>query len=552
MTATLPLGDTGVGKSTSRSLFLSTVPGQVQKSSLGQDHDQSPSAPDIAALSLQDGNNGEAEQQDANDQQGPGAAVNGQEQSNEFLAKDAVSTLEIPTWLLVSAKGKSADSQVADGIVPAENIVVHDFVGYGQSLDACQTIDRVDNFLTEQYVATRNLFGASVTPLSTTTRAGPPSAEQQQPQPFLEQLLVDSPMAHSLPDACLYFVLYDLKPVDIVFMKRIMHKVNLIPILAKADTLSINQLWKAKSRILKQLEDNEIEFFRFGFTSAELKEMAAEKMDGGPPFALSTAELEIQRAGPPPASLTHLAVAINEGGFAESHSDLRLLQTLLLGSKNFLLHQAAVRKFMNRWRTDLGLPLEVTPSPSSPEEQDPSQQQEQHQQEGGEEAEQNGNEHAPESNGDQVQGTAQEQGQEYHQEQEQQEQQQQQAPLQQPNPIQQQYYHQQPAQQQQLPPALQQQAYQPSSSYTAFASRSQTNLLKGSTAAGLPQDDEVAQVFKLSRAQSVIRSASPKIYSQGNVIPAVPPLNNSSSPTSPSTTPPLATTFGVILSASSE
>ncbi|KAI8603526.1 Septin-type guanine nucleotide-binding (G) domain-containing protein, partial [Dissophora ornata] len=82
-----------------------------------------------------------------------------------------------------------------------------------------------------------------------------------------------------------------LKPVDIVFMKRIMHKVNLIPILAKADTLSINQLWKAKSRILKQLEDNEIEFFRFGFTSAELKEMAAEKMDGGPPFALSTAEL---------------------------------------------------------------------------------------------------------------------------------------------------------------------------------------------------------------------------------------------------------------------
>ncbi|KAG0306182.1 Septin-6 [Dissophora globulifera] len=527
MTATLPLahlviianaefasslrlvlvGDTGVGKTQSRSLFLTTVPGQVQ--------DSSPSSPDIASLSVQDSTEANGHQET----NGEAAHTNEKATGNEFLTKGSVSTLEIPAWLLVSAGGdKASDGAVVDGLVPAENVVVHDFVGYGQSLDARQTIDRVDGFLAEQYVATRNLFGASITPLSTTTRPGPPSAEQEQPYPFLEQFLVDSPMAHSLPDACLYFVLYDLKPVDIVFMKRIMHHVNLIPILAKADTLSINQLWKAKSRILKQLEDNEIEFFRFGFSTEELKEMTAEKLAGGPPFALSTAELEVQNAGSPTASLTDLALAINEAQFAESHSDLSLLQMLLLGPKNRMLHQASVKKFLNRWRSDLGLPLEetTTTTPLSKENHDstelPAQQVQTQQQE--RDRQEQGEEHQEqEARASAVEPIA---------EQEQLQEHEQQATL-----------LQQPIPQQQLPASLQQQTYQPSSSYSQFLNRA-----PGS------QDDEVAQVIKLNRAQSVIRSASPsaKIYTHGNIIPAVPStLSTSSSPlTSPSTTPPPA------------
>ncbi|KAG0230602.1 Septin-domain-containing protein [Mortierella sp. GBAus27b] len=481
MTGSLPLeiasslrlvlvGDTGVGKSKSRTLFLNTVPGQVGESS---------ATPDAAADTEQD----------------------------KFQAEESVSTLEIPKWLLVSGGNKDITDEQATEMVPAENVVLHDFVGYGQTLDARETIDRVDAFLTEQYVSTRNLFGASITPVSTTTRPGLPNTEQQ-PQPFVEQLLIDAPMAHSLPDACLYFVLYDLKPVDIVFMKRIMHHVNLVPILAKADTLSTNQLWKAKARILKQLEDNQIEFFRFGFTTSELRDMAAEKQPGGPPFALSTSELEVQYAGEAAPSLTDLATAYNGKTFAEAHSDLALLQTLLLGSKNRMLHQASVKKFLNRWRGDLGLPLEENPGPNSGELGGATAEERHQKQEGNDSEQGQGSQEDPPSS----QPPQQQQQPQQQQPQQQVLQQQQQQPL-----LHHQTFH-------QLPPALQPQTYQPTSSYTP----------KPSNTVPPPQDEEVAQVVKLNRAQSVARAAS-KIYTQSGAVPALPsPLTS----TPPSLTPP--------------
>ncbi|KAG0022951.1 hypothetical protein BGZ81_008306 [Podila clonocystis] len=484
MTATLPLeiapslrlvlvGDTGVGKTKASSLFLSTVPGQVS----------SDPTLDIAALTIDNGDK-----------------VTSNEAQDPFRSTGTVSTLKVPAWLKVpttSTDSSSTDtdnSPASDTLLPAGNIVLHDFVGYGQSLDASQTINRVDAFLSEQYTATRNLFGPAITPLSTL------SAPTNGPS-LLEQLLVDSTMAHSLPDACLYFILYDLKPVDIAFMQRIMRHVNLIPILAKADTLSVSQLWKAKARILKQLQDNGIEFYQFGFTIDELKEMAAENLSGGPPFALSTAQLEqggeFLVAPDAAASLTQLAVDINEGKFANTRSDQSLLQALLLGSKNRMLHQASVRKFLNRWKTDLGIPIEEPQIPA-PTEDDAV---------------------APEEAANETTAPpAQE-------------------PLQQQEP---QLHQPQPQSKPQLPPSLQQPSYQPTSSYTNYMSA------KG-------PEDEVAQVIKLNRQRSFIRAASPttKIYTQGSgVVPPVPmppsSLSNASSanpssPSSPISTPSLST-----------
>ncbi|KAG0086426.1 hypothetical protein BGZ93_005973 [Podila epicladia] len=484
MTATLPLeiapslrlvlvGDTGVGKTKASSLFLSTVPGQFSVD---------PTL-DIATLTIDNGDKALS-----NEAQDP------------FRSTGTVSTLQVPAWLKVptiastnSSSTNADNSPASDALVPADNIVLHDFVGYGQSLDACQTIDRVEAFLSEQYTATRNLFSPSITPLSTlSTSANGPS--------LLEQLLVDSTMVHSLPDACLYFILYDLKPVDIVFMQRIMRHVNLIPILAKADTLSVNQLWKAKARILKQLQDNKIEFYQFGFTIEELKEMAAENLAGGPPFALSTAQLEqggeFLVASEAAASLTQLAVDINEGKFANTRSDQSLLQALLLGSKNRMLHQASVRKFLNRWKADLGISIEEpqVPAPAANDAAVP-------------------NEEAKETMASPEQ-----------------------APLQQQEP---QLHQPQPQSKPQLPSSLQQPTYQPTSSYTSYMST------KG-------PEDEVAQVIKLNRQRSFIRAASPttKIYTQGSgVVPPVPmppsSLSNTSSaapssPSSPNSTPSLS------------
>ena len=52
--------------------------------------------------------------------------------------------------------------------------------------------------------------------------------------------------------ACLYFIRptgHTLKPLDIEVMKRLCSRVNLIPVIAKADTLSPVDLAKFKARV---------------------------------------------------------------------------------------------------------------------------------------------------------------------------------------------------------------------------------------------------------------------------------------------------------------
>ena len=52
--------------------------------------------------------------------------------------------------------------------------------------------------------------------------------------------------------ACLYFIRptgHTLKPLDIEVMKRLSSRVNLIPVVAKADTLSPTDLAKFKHRV---------------------------------------------------------------------------------------------------------------------------------------------------------------------------------------------------------------------------------------------------------------------------------------------------------------
>jgi cell division control protein 12 len=52
--------------------------------------------------------------------------------------------------------------------------------------------------------------------------------------------------------ACLYFIrptVHTLKPLDIEVMKRLCSRVNLIPVIAKADTLSPSDLARFKQRV---------------------------------------------------------------------------------------------------------------------------------------------------------------------------------------------------------------------------------------------------------------------------------------------------------------
>ncbi|XP_064613485.1 septin-2B-like isoform X2 [Liolophura sinensis] len=63
---------------------------------------------------------------------------------------------------------------------------------------------------------------------------------------------------------CFYFINpsgYGLKPLDIAFMKAAHHKVNIVPVIAKADTLTKREVQNLKQRIMDQIEEKGISIY---------------------------------------------------------------------------------------------------------------------------------------------------------------------------------------------------------------------------------------------------------------------------------------------------
>lgn len=52
-----------------------------------------------------------------------------------------------------------------------------------------------------------------------------------------------------------------LKPLDIEFMKKLHSKVNIVPVIAKADCLTKKEILRLKSRILSEIETNGIKIY---------------------------------------------------------------------------------------------------------------------------------------------------------------------------------------------------------------------------------------------------------------------------------------------------
>jgi len=91
---------------------------------------------------------------------------------------------------------------------------------------------------------------------------------------------------------CLYFISpygHGLKPLDLEFMRRLQFKVNLIPVLAKADCLTKTEVRKKKERIMKELSQWEIEMYQFPDCESDEDEDFKdqnEKLKSSIPFAL--------------------------------------------------------------------------------------------------------------------------------------------------------------------------------------------------------------------------------------------------------------------------
>ncbi|XP_035911894.1 septin-7 isoform X20 [Anopheles stephensi] len=74
----------------------------------------------------------------------------------------------------------------------------------------------------------------------------------------------------ALPDSrvhvCLYFIApsgHGLKPLDIEFMQRLCDKVNIIPVIAKADTLTPEEITLFKKQILNEIAQHKIKIYDF-------------------------------------------------------------------------------------------------------------------------------------------------------------------------------------------------------------------------------------------------------------------------------------------------
>lgn len=105
-----------------------------------------------------------------------------------------------------------------------------------------------------------------------------------------------------LPDqrvhCCLYFIQpsgHGLKSLDIEFMKRLCDKVNIIPIIAKADTLTAEECELFKKQILTEIAQNKIKIYEFPETDEDEEHKINKTLKDRVPFAVvgSNAVIEV-------------------------------------------------------------------------------------------------------------------------------------------------------------------------------------------------------------------------------------------------------------------
>uniref|UniRef100_A0AAR2L4T9 Septin n=1 Tax=Pygocentrus nattereri TaxID=42514 RepID=A0AAR2L4T9_PYGNA len=109
---------------------------------------------------------------------------------------------------------------------------------------------------------------------------------------FLQEELKIKRSLHNYHDTrihiCLYFISptgHSLKSLDLVTMKKLDSKVNLIPLIAKADTISKCELQKFKIKIMSELVSNGVQIYQFPTDDEAVTEINST-MNAHMPFAV--------------------------------------------------------------------------------------------------------------------------------------------------------------------------------------------------------------------------------------------------------------------------
>uniref|UniRef100_A0A4W5PWJ0 Septin n=1 Tax=Hucho hucho TaxID=62062 RepID=A0A4W5PWJ0_9TELE len=88
---------------------------------------------------------------------------------------------------------------------------------------------------------------------------------------------------------CLYFITpsgHGLKPLDIEFMKRLHEKVNIIPLIAKADTMTPEECQQFKKQIMREITEHKIKIYEFPETDDEEENKIVKKIKDRLPLAV--------------------------------------------------------------------------------------------------------------------------------------------------------------------------------------------------------------------------------------------------------------------------
>ncbi|XP_051899334.1 neuronal-specific septin-3-like isoform X2 [Pristis pectinata] len=100
---------------------------------------------------------------------------------------------------------------------------------------------------------------------------------------------------------CLYFISptgHSLRPLDVEFMKRLGKIMNIIPVIAKADTMTLEERHDFKLRVRKELEANNIEFYPQREFDEDMEDkIENDKIRETMPFAIVGSDTEYQING---------------------------------------------------------------------------------------------------------------------------------------------------------------------------------------------------------------------------------------------------------------
>ncbi|CAG2207942.1 SEPT6_8_11 [Mytilus edulis] len=117
---------------------------------------------------------------------------------------------------------------------------------------------------------------------------------------YLQEELKIKRSLHNFHDtrihACLYFIAptgHSLKALDLVTMKKLDSKVNIIPVIAKADTITKAELQKFKAKIMSELMSNGVQIYQFP-TDDETVADTNKVMNSHLPFAVVGSSDEIK------------------------------------------------------------------------------------------------------------------------------------------------------------------------------------------------------------------------------------------------------------------